>query len=234
MTADSVIFLVDVDETLLHTDAFDRDLGDELEGRFGAECRDRYRAIEKGLFAALGYRDYLEAFQRYRFENPEDQRLRSMSSYVLDYPFAKRLYPGALDVLRRLRGWGQTVILTDGDIILQPRKVEQTGIATAVDDHVLLYIHKEKNIPDIERRYPAKHYVLVDDKLRILTAFKRAWSERVTTVFPRQGSYANDPALLAKYPPADVTVEKISHLLDFNLEGLLAAATGPPELLTTA
>ncbi len=151
-----------------------------------------------------------------------------MASYLVDYPFANRLYPGALDVLERFRGWGRTVILSDGDVVFQPRKVERSGISEAVEGHVLIYIHKEEALADVERRYPARHYVLVDDKLRILAAVKKAWGDRVTTVFLRQGKFARDPNIVASYRPADVTVERIGDLLDFDLLGLLPGQRSNP------
>jgi FMN phosphatase YigB (HAD superfamily) len=143
----------------------------------------------------------------------------TMSSYLVDYPFANRLYPGALDVLQHFRAWGPTVILSDGDVVFQPRKVERSGIAEAVDDHVLIYIHKEEMLDDVERRYPAQHYVLVDDKPRLLDAVKKAWGDRVTTVFPRQGQYARDAKA---YRAADLTVERIGDLVAYDLPGLLS------------
>src|SRR5271170_6087135 len=185
------VFLVDVDNTLLDNDRIQADLRRHLEREFGAACRDRYWAILEQLFTDLGYRDYLGALQRYRVEHPEDIHLLSMSSYLVDYPFANRLYPGSLDVLERFREWGRTVILSDGDVVFQPRKVERSGIAEAVKGHVLIYVHKELALDDVERRYPAQHYVMVDDELRILTAMKKVWGQRVTTVFPRQGHYAS-------------------------------------------
>src|ERR1700722_19163908 len=186
-----VVFLVDVDNTLLDTDHIQNDLQLHLEQEYGAACRDRYSKILDNLFEEFGYRDYLGALQRYRNENPTDIRLLKMSSYLVDYPFADRLYPGALEVLNRFRSWGQTVILSDGDVVFQPRKVERSGISEAVSGHVLIYIHKEEALADVERRYPATHYVVIDDKLRILSAAKKSWGERVTTVFPRQGKFAH-------------------------------------------
>jgi FMN phosphatase YigB (HAD superfamily) len=215
-----VVFLVDVDNTLLDNDHIQNDLQEHLEHEFGAACRDRYWKILEDLFEELGYRDYLGALQRYRIEHPTDIRLLGMSSYLVDYPFADRLYPGALDVLNRLPSWGQTVILSDGDVVFQPRKVERSGISEAVEGHVLIYIHKEAALTDVERRYPAVHYVMVDDKLRILAAMKKAWGERVTTVFPRQGKFANDSKVLATFSPADVTVERIGDLLSYELSTL--------------
>jgi len=219
MTPAPIVFLVDVDNTLLDNDRIQDDLKRHSEREFGAASRDRYWAILEALFVELGYRDYLGALQRYRVEHPQDVRLMAMSSYLVDYPFANRLYPGALDVLQRLRAWGPTVILSDGDVVFQPRKVERSGIAEAVDDHVLIYIHKEEMLDDVERRYQAKHYVLVDDKPRILTAVKEVWRERVTTIFPRQGQYARDAK---SYPPADLTVERIGDLLTHDLPELLS------------
>jgi FMN phosphatase YigB (HAD superfamily) len=221
MTPTPMVFLVDVDNTLLDNDRIQSDLRRHLEREFGAAPRDRYWAILEQLFTELGYRDYLGALQRYRVEHPRDIHLLSMSSYLVDYPFANRLYPGSLDVLERFRSWGQTVILSDGDVVFQPRKVERSGIFEAVEGHVLIYIHKEEALDDVERRYPAQHYVLVDDKLRILAAVKKAWGERVTTVFPRQGLYAHDPTILAECPPADLTVERIADLLKYDLPALL-------------
>jgi hypothetical protein len=220
MSTSSVVFLVDVDNTLLDNDAIQEDLRRHLERSFGPECRDRYWSILEELFATLGYRDYLGALQRYRVEHPYDQDLLSLSSFLIDYPFADQLYPGSLEVLRRLRSWGPTVIVSDGDVIFQPRKVERSGIWKEAEG-VLIYIHKEQELDDIARRYPARHYVFVDDKLRILTAVKRVWGERVTTVLPRQGRYANDPHVLAENPPADVAIDRIGVLLERDLSELM-------------
>ena len=216
-----LVFLVDVDNTLLDNDRIQADLKRHLEREFGADCRDRYWTILEDLFKELGYRDYLGALQRYRVEHPRDIHLLAMSSYLVDYPFANRLYPGSLDVLERFREWGRTVILSDGDVVFQPRKVERAGIFEAVDGHVLIYIHKEEELDDVAQRYPAEHYVLVDDKPRILTAVKEVWGGRVTTVLPRQGQFAHAPDV-ASYPPADLTVERIGDLLTYDLAPLLA------------
>ena len=219
MTPAPMVFLVDVDNTLLDNDRIQEDLKRHLEREFGAQTRDRYWAILEALFVELGYRDYLGALQRYRAEHPQDVHLMSMSSYLVDYPFANRLYPGALDVLERLRAWGSTVILSDGDVVFQPRKVQRSGIWEAVDGHVLIYIHKEEMLDDVERRYPAQHYVLVDDKPRILAAVKDVWGDRVTTIFPRQGQYARDAKA---YRPADLTVERIGDLLTHDVPALVS------------
>ena len=218
-----IVFLVDVDNTLLDNDRIQDDLKRHLEREFGADCRDRYWAILEQLFTDLGYRDYLGALQRFRVEHPRESHLLSMSSFLVDYPFANRLYPGSLDVLERFRSWGSTVILSDGDVVFQPRKVERSGIFEAVGGHVLIYIHKEEALDDVEQRYPAEHYVLVDDKVRILDAVKKIWGDRVTTIFPRQGQYAHDAKSIAGYRPADLTAERIGDLLDYDLAELLAA-----------
>jgi FMN phosphatase YigB (HAD superfamily) len=220
VTATPIVFLVDVDNTLLDNDRIQNDLKQHLEREFGAPTRDRYWVILEALFTELGYRDYLGALQRYRVEHPKDVHLMAMSSYLVDYPFANRLYAGALDVIERLRTLGQTVILSDGDVVFQPRKVQRSGIWEAVDGHVLIYIHKEEMLDDIAQRYPARHYVLVDDKPRILAAFKDAWGERVTTIFPRQGQYARDAKA---YRPADLTVDRIGDLVTHDLSELLSA-----------
>jgi FMN phosphatase YigB (HAD superfamily) len=218
------VFLVDVDNTLLDNDGIQQDLKDHLERAFGLASRERYWRILEDLFAELGYRDYIGALQRFRVEHPREVELVSMSSFLMDYPFADRLFPAALAVLKRLSSLGPTVILSDGDVVFQPRKVEHAGLSDAVDGRVLIYIHKEKLLDDVERRYPAEHYVLVDDKLRILAAAKQFWGERVTTVFPRQGTFAHDPKVISAFPPADVTIERIRDLLDCDLPQLRAAS----------
>jgi len=218
----ATVFLVDVDNTLLDNDAFQSEVKRHLEREFGADCRDRYWTIQEELFAELGYRDYLGALQRYRVEHPQDIHLLAMGSFMVDYPFADLLYPGALEVLARFRAWGPTVILSDGDVVFQPRKVERSGLAAAVDGNVLIYIHKERALDDVARRYPAGHYVVVDDKARILAAVKQAWGERATTVLPRQGQYARDARMLAAFPPADLAVERIGDLLAYDLPALIA------------
>jgi FMN phosphatase YigB (HAD superfamily) len=220
-----IVFLVDVDNTLVDNDGIQQDLKDHLERTYGLAARERYWRILEDLFVELGYRDYIGALQRFRVEHPREVELLSMSSFLMDYPFADRLYPGALEVLKRLRSVGPTVILSDGDVVFQPRKVEHAGISDAVDGHVLIYIHKEEALDDVERRYPADHYVLVDDKLRILSAIKQVWGERVTTVFPRQGQYAHDAKVISALPPADVTIERIGDLLDYDLPWFRTAPT---------
>jgi hypothetical protein len=216
ITPEQTVFLVDVDDTLLDNGHIQADLKRHLEREFGAASRDRYWAILEQLFNDLGYRDYLGALQRFRVEHPKDIHLLSMSSYLVDYPFANRLYPGSLDVLERFRGWARTVIFSDGDVVFQPRKVERSGISEAVDGHVLIYIHKEDELDDVEQRYPAGHYVLVDDKPRILAAVKKVWGDRVTTVLPRQGQFAHAADAASYRPAADLTVERIGDLLAYD------------------
>jgi FMN phosphatase YigB (HAD superfamily) len=212
-----LVFLLDVDNTLLDSDRVIADLMRYLDQTVGPGCRDEYWKIFDRLRGELGYADYLGALQIYRAEHPRDPNLLRISSFLINYPFANRLFPGSLDVIDRLKQWGTTVILTDGDVVFQPRKIERSGLMDAVDGNVLIYVHKELEIDDVEARYPADRYVVVDDKLRLLDAFKRTWGSRVTTVFPRQGHYAHDPEILARYPPADVTVERIGDLLHVDL-----------------
>jgi FMN phosphatase YigB (HAD superfamily) len=215
-----VVFLFDVDNTLLDNDRVTAHLRRHLERVFGATQRDRYFAIFEELRRELGYADYLGALQRYRVENPRDAGLLEMSSFLVDYPFASRLYPESLDVIEHVKRWGPAVVLSDGDVVFQPRKVERSGLFEAVDGRVLIYIHKEQMLDDVEQRYPAEHYVLVDDKLRILDAIKRQWGDRVTTVFPKQGHYALDADLVAKHPPADIAIDRIGELLTYDLAAL--------------
>ena len=220
MTREPIVFLFDVDNTLLDNDAVQDDLSRHLEREFGRAQRDRYWTIFEALRAELGYADYLGALQRYRLGDMNDPRLLLMSSYLVDYPFADRLYEGALAALAHLSRFGPTVILSDGDVVFQPRKVQRSGLWQAVGGRVLIFIHKELMLDDVLRRYPARHYVMVDDKLRILAAMKAVLGERLTGVFPRQGHYALDPHNLAAYPAADVTVERIGDLLDCDLSAL--------------
>jgi FMN phosphatase YigB (HAD superfamily) len=203
------VFLVDVDNTLLDNDAVLDDLRRHLVETFGADCERRYWQIFEDLRSELGYADYLGALQRYRIERPREIDVLKISLFLMHYPFAERLYPGSLDVLRELGARGRTAILSDGDVVFQPRKIERSGLWAAVAGEVLVYIHKEQMLDDVERRYPARRYVMIDDKLRILTAMKKVWGDRLTTVFVRQGHYAADPSQVDPYPPADVTVDRI-------------------------
>ncbi len=216
-----VVFLLDVDNTLLDNDRVTADLKRYLERELGHERQRHYWEIFEQLRAELGYADYLGALQRYRIKFTHDPRILMVSSFLVNYPFANRLFPNSLDVIDHLKQWGAAVILSDGDVVFQPRKVERSGLFDAVDGNVLIYVHKEHELDNVEQRYPAERYVLVDDKLRILTAVKKIWGARVTTVFPRQGHYAYDPQALASYPSADVTVERIGDLLNYDLQVLL-------------
>ena len=218
--ARDTVFLFDVDNTLLNNDAVQAELGDHLEREFGRAKRDRYWAIFEQLRGELGYADYLGALQRYRLENLDDQQLLLMSSFLVDYPFPKQLYPGALAALEHCRRIGPTVILSDGDVVFQPRKIQRSGIWDAVEGRVLIYLHKEKMLDAVARRYPAKHYVMIDDKVRILAALKQGWGSKVTTIFPRQGHYGLDAADVAKYPPPDITLEAIGELATRDLSAL--------------
>jgi FMN phosphatase YigB (HAD superfamily) len=228
-TTSSVRYLLDVDNTLLDSDRVIADLMRHLDRAVGHALQQEYWAIFDRLRAELGYADYLGALQAYRGEHPRDLNVLQVSSFLINYPFANRLFPNALDVVDRLKTWGGVAILTDGDVVFQPRKIERSGLFEAVDGQVLIYVHKELELADVERRFPADHYVIVDDKLRLLTAFKAAWGARVTTVFPRQGHYAHDPAILRQYPPADITIARIGDLLELDLspEALLSKVVEP-------
>jgi FMN phosphatase YigB (HAD superfamily) len=220
MTTD-IVFLVDVDNTLLDNDRLISDLMEHIATEYGAASRDRYSQILEEVRSRLGYVDYLGALQQYRLEHVDVPELLGMSSFLIDYPFAERLYPGALAVLEHLQTMGNTVILSDGDVVFQPRKIQRSGIWDAVDGRVLIYVHKEQMLKAVEQRYPARHYVMVDDKLRILDSLRNQWQDRVTTVFPRQGHYAHDTAALAGFAPADVVVERIAELLEYDARDLL-------------
>ena len=227
---EKIVFLFDCDNTLLDNDRVQDDLRTHLEREFGVANRDRYWEIFETLRTELGYADYLGALQRYRLGATSDPRLLQMSAFLLDYPFADRLYPGALDVIKHLSVLGPTVVLSDGDVVFQPRKIQRSGLWQAVEGRVLIYVHKEKMLDDVQQRYPGRHYVIVDDKLRILAAMKNVLGERLTTVFPRQGHYALDPDNIVTYPAADLTVERIGDLVDYDLPILLnAARAGQPE-----
>jgi FMN phosphatase YigB (HAD superfamily) len=225
-TQQDLVFLFDVDNTLLDNDRVQDDLAAHLEREFGKASRQRYWEIFEQLRAELGYADYLGALQRYRLHDMYNPQVLRMSSFLVDYPFSQRLYQGALNALAHVRRWGRATILSDGDVVFQPRKVERSGLWDAVDGHVLIYIHKEQELASVVQQYPARHYVLVDDKLRILAAVKQAWGDRVTTVFPRQGHYALDPKVSAQYPPADVTIDAIGDLKNHGLDTLWADAHG--------
>jgi len=223
MAKHPVVSLFDVDNTLLDNDRVVQDMMRFLEAEVGHERQQRYWAIFEELRREVGYADYLGALQRYRVENPRDSHLLAVSSFLVNYQFANRLFPGSLDAVDRFRQWGPVVILSDGDVVFQPRKIERSGLQEAVESNILIYVHKELELDDVERRYPAEHYVLVDDKVRILDAVKKIWGERVTTVFPRQGHYARDEREVAKYRKPDVTVERIGELADADLAALRAA-----------
>jgi FMN phosphatase YigB (HAD superfamily) len=215
------VFLFDVDNTLLDNDRVTADLTKYLKREVGPKRADSYWTIFERLRTRLGYADYLGALQRYRSEYPHDLGLLAVSRFLINYPFANRLFPNSLDVIEHVKRWGTAVLLTDGDVVFQPRKVDRSGLYEAVDGHTLIYVHKEHELANVEARYPAAHYVMVDDKLRILTAIKKIWGRRVTTVFVRQGHYALDPKTLAAYPAADLSLERIGALLNCELHDLV-------------
>lgn len=218
------VFLFDVDNTLIDNDRITADLQRHLQIKVSAEAAERYWQIFEQLRTELGYADYLGALQRYRIERPRDPKLLEVSYFMINYPFANRLFPESLDAVDHARHLGHPVILSDGDVVFQPRKVDRSGLYDAFEGHVLIYVHKELELDDVEAKYPAKHYVMVDDKVRLLTAIKEKWGQHVTTVFPRQGHYALDAALVARFPKPDMTIERIGELQNYSLEQILSAA----------
>ena len=226
MPSEHVVFLFDVDNTLIDNDHIVADMKHNLERDIGSEQQTRYWEYFEELRTELGYADYLGALQRYRVNHPRDFGIIAVSYFLMNYHFANRLFPCALDVIDRYQQYGETAILSDGDMIFQPLKIERSGLREAVDEKVMIYIHKEQELDDVKARYPADHYILIDDKVRILDAVKKTWGKNVTTVFPRQGHYAADPNEVAKYMPPDVTVDRIDQLLNYDLTKLRAATKG--------
>jgi len=216
-----VVFLFDVDNTLLDNDRIAADLQGHLVSEVGPDGAQEYWRIFEQLRTDLGYTDYLGALQRYRVEHPRAPHLLIVSNFLITYPFAERLFPDALKVVEHVQQWGPAIILSDGDVVFQPLKVNHSGLSRAVSGRVLIYVHKEQELDDVEQRYPAEHYVMLDDKLRILAAIKKFWASRVTTVFVRQGHYAVDSKTIASYPAADLTIERIGDLLTYQLTDLL-------------
>ncbi|HUO04974.1 MAG TPA: HAD family hydrolase [Candidatus Binataceae bacterium] len=224
MAADHTVFLFDVDNTLLDNDRVVADLMQHLETAIGHEHQRRYWEYFEQLRKELGYADYLGALQRYRIDNPREFNIVAVSRYLLNYQFAPRLFPKSIEIIAKFNQQSEVAILSDGDVVFQPHKIERSGLGKAVDEKVMIYIHKERELDDVRTRFPADHYVLIDDKLRILAAVKQAWGPQVTTVFPKQGHYANDAAETAKYPPADVSLDRIDQLLGYDTAKLLDAA----------
>ncbi len=218
-----LVFLFDVDNTLFDNDRMQNDLFGYIGHHFGEEARRRYLEIFEQLRQELGYADYLGALERYRLEKLRDPRFLRVSNWLIEYPFARRLYPGALEVVKRYRRWGKNVILSDGDAVFQPRKVECAGLWKAFAGNVLIFIHKEQELECVEHLYPAKHYVMIDDKLRLLQAIKDIWKDRVTTVFVRQGHYARAKKDVAQYRPADLSIRRIADLLEMKRTAFLSA-----------
>ena len=212
-TEHELVFLFDVDNTLFDNDRMSSDLFGHVGRAFGTAARERYHEIYEELRKELGYADYLGALERYRLEKMHDPRFLSVSNWLIDYPFPKRVFPGAHEVIDQCRRWGKAAILSDGDAVFQPRKVQQSGLWRAFGGNVLIFIHKERELDWVEKFYPARHYVMVDDKLRLLAAIKDIWKDRVTTVFVQQGHYAADKAAAAQYAPADHSVKRIADIL---------------------
>ncbi|MGA9352273.1 MAG: HAD family hydrolase [Terriglobales bacterium] len=224
MNPPDTVFLFDVDNTLVDNDRVAADLQRHLQAKVGPGSADRYWQIFEQLRSELGYADYLGALQRYRIERPREPELFAVSYFMINYPFANRLFPESLDAVEHARGLGQAVILSDGDVVFQPRKIDRSGLYDAFEGHILIYVHKELELDDVEAKYPARHYVMIDDKVRLLAALKQHWGNRVTTIFPRQGHYAHDARQVAQYPKPDITIERIGELQNYSLEQILSAA----------
>jgi FMN phosphatase YigB (HAD superfamily) len=218
--ADDVVFLFDVDNTLLDNDRFQKELREHLTASYGNRACDRYWAIFEDLWSELGYADYLGAVERYRLENRHSPHALRMARFILDYPFAGLLYPGAFEAVRYAKRFGAVVLLSDGDAVFQPRKIDRSGLWEEFGGNALIYVHKQEELQDVERSYPAACYVLIDDKLAILDSVKQSWGDRVTTVFPRQGHYAFDPEIVARHRAADVTIDSIADLATVDLTAL--------------
>jgi FMN phosphatase YigB (HAD superfamily) len=227
-TCAPLVFLFDVDNTLLDNDRIHADLDAHIGRLFGTEAAKTYWDIYEDLRVKLGYADYLGAIQRFRLECNDEVLAQALAAYLLNYPFAERLYPGALEAVAHLAQFGPCVVLSDGDVVLQPRKIEASGIAAAVRGQVLIYVHKERMLEDVARRHPAEHYVMIEDKLRVLDGMQRSWRDRLTTVCVRQGHYANDPAARKEYPPAQIELAGIGDLRGLTVDDFIS----PPEPAT--
>ena len=208
-----VAYLFDVDNTLLDSDRVIDDLRRHLSREFSQNDQQHYWKIFDELQEALGYADYLGALQRYRCESSSEQHFLKLSLFLLNYPFAERLFPQALDVIAYLKKRGLVTILSDGDVVFQPLKIHSSGLSEAVEGRVLVYIHKEQQLHEVERHFPAHHYVMIEDKPHLLTAAKKLWKDRATTIFVQQGRHAHDPKNVKPFPAPDLTVERIGNLL---------------------
>ncbi len=224
MASNKVVFLFDVDNTLLDNDRVTADLRRHADQTVGHEGRERYFKIFEEIRSELGYADYLGALQQYRIENPHDPFLLEAAYFLTNYPFANRIFPNALDAVEHCQQWGPAAIMSDGDAVFQPRKVDRSGLREAFQNNVLIFVHKELELECVQQRYPAEHYVMIDDKLRILAAIKKAWGNKVTTVFPRQGHYATDQEVVKAYPPADISIDRIGELIEYDLSAMIEAS----------
>lgn len=223
LTDGPVVFLCDVDNTLLDNDRFTADLTAQLDQQFGADERQRYWSIYAQRRDQLGYADYLGTLQTFRDGANDAPELLLMSQFILDYPFHERVYPRALEALGHLRHLGTTAIITDGDVVFQPRKVQRSGLWDAVEARVLITLHKERRIDLIEQRYPAAHYVMVDDKPRLLSAMKQVLAHRITTVFVHQGHYAIESEGKRFECPPDLRIERIGDLCELAMDDFRVA-----------
>jgi FMN phosphatase YigB (HAD superfamily) len=214
--ASGIVFLLDVDNTLLDNDGFAVELSAHLDELFGADQRLRYWQIFEDLRAKSGVADYLGSLQAFRLGLDDDPKLLDVSQFLLEFPFSKLLFPRALDAIAHLRGMGRPVVLSDGDVVFQPRKIRHSGIWDAVEGAVLIYLHKEKVMDHVQKRHPAAHYVAVDDKPNLLAAMKLIMQDKLTTVFVRQGHYALAPGSNSVSPAPDRVIERIGDIATLN------------------
>lgn len=209
-----LVVLCDVDNTLLNDNRIVSDLCDFLLDKLGEQGAKQYWTHFEALSQSLGYADYLGALQRARDEHPHEMHFIAITNFLLTYPFSERLFPRALDVIDHVACWALPVIVSDGDVVLQPIKLHRAGLARKVQDRVLVYIHKEKELDDIMQRYPATHYVFVEDNLSILSSVKREWGQRVTTIHIRPHGHPPDEGRTALQP--DITLNDIGDMLRIN------------------
>ncbi len=219
----SPVFLLDVDNTLLDNDQVRTQLEAAVTDAVGPARATRLWEIYEAVREELDFVNFPETLERFSRECDEVACLGRLSSILYGFPFAECLYPGALQAIHHVKSLGLPVILSDGDQLFQRYKIRAAGLETAVDGRVLVYVHKEQSTDDIRKRYPATHYVMVDDKPRIHTAMKAVLGDQVTTVMVCQGKYAADPAQ-HDYPDPDVTLDSIQDLVQLTAAQLSVSA----------
>ena len=209
-----VAFLLDVDNTLINNDKVKTDLEERVVRYAGPDTAPVFWQVYEQVRRELDYVDLPLTLNRFRAESPEVERFAELSAAVLFYPFEECLYPRTLEVIEHLREIGTVAIVSDGDPVFQPAKIARAGLAAAVDDRVLIYVHKEQQLDDVRRRIPAGRYVIVDDKPNILVAVKRELGDRAVAIHVRQGRYARETGEWH----ADIEIDSIADLMEFQLD----------------